>query len=196
MTNEKPEVETEQPETELHVTDTDNAPLNETQLPDSGEVGETSIEALQERLASAEKRALLYQADLENFRRRKSRETRDALKYASLPLIESLLQVLDNLDRALDSAANEEESSSSLREGVELVRTQLLAALESQGCRKIEALGQVFDPNVHEAIQMQPAEEAANTIIMEVQTGYLLHDRVVRPARVIISTGPAQNQVR
>ena len=56
----------------------------------------------------------------------------------------------------------------------------------------MEAIGQPFDPNLHEAIQMQPADEPANTIIMEVQTGYTLHDRVVRPAKVIISTGPAK----
>jgi len=76
-----------------------------------------------------------------------------------------------------------------------LVRTQLLATLESQGCKRIESVGQVFDPNVHEAIQMQPDENAPqNTIIMEAQSGFLLHDRVVRPAKVIISTGPAKKK--
>lgn len=152
---------------------------------------ETTVENLKQQLAEAEKKSLIYQADLENFRRRKSKEMQDALKYASMPLITSLLQVLDNLDRALESAGTD-ESASSLREGVELVRTQLLDALESQGCQRIEAMGQVFDPNFHEAIQMQPhPEAAANTIILEAQSGFKLHDRVVRPAKVIISTGPA-----
>lgn len=157
----------------------------------SGELesGET-IDSLRQKLADAEKQTLLYQADLENFRRRKSKEMQDSLRYASLPLVESLLQVLDNLERALQSAA-EENDSASLQEGVQLVSNQLLAALEGHGCKRIEALGQLFDPNRHEAIQMQPGEQPANTIVMEVQSGFMLHDRVVRPAKVIISTGPA-----
>ena len=150
---------------------------------------DATVDDLKKQVVDAEKRALIYQADLENFRRRKSKETQDALKYAAMPLINSLLQVLDNLDRALASAAD--DSASSLRDGVELVRTQLVDALEAQGCRRIEALGQVFDPNVHEAIQMQPdPQAAANTIILEAESGFKLHDRVVRPAKVIISTGP------
>ena len=150
---------------------------------------DATVDDLKKQVVDAEKRALIYQADLENFRRRKSKETQDALKYAAMPLINSLLQVLDNLDRALASATD--DSASSLRDGVELVRTQLVDALEAQGCRRIEALGQVFDPNVHEAIQMQPdPQAAANTIILEAESGFKLHDRVVRPAKVIISTGP------
>ncbi|MDG1808874.1 MAG: nucleotide exchange factor GrpE [Pirellulaceae bacterium] len=151
---------------------------------------DATVDDLKKQVVDAEKRALIYQADLENFRRRKSKETQDALKYAAMPLINSLLQVLDNLDRALASAAAD-DSASSLRDGVELVRTQLVDALEAQGCRRIEALGQVFDPNVHEAIQMQPdPQAAANIIILEAESGFKLHDRVVRPAKVIISTGP------
>lgn len=177
MNNENPELEldTEQPEDGLQHPVSDDA----------------SLEDLKQKVVEAEKKALIYQADLENFRRRKSKEMQDALKFAAMPLITSLLQVLDNLDRALESAAAD-DAASSLRQGVELVRTQLVDALEAQGCQRIEALGQVFDPNFHEAIQMQPHPEApANTIILEAQSGFKLHDRVVRPAKVIISTGPA-----
>ena len=177
MNNENPELEldTEQPEDGLQHSVSDDA----------------SLDDLKQKVVEAEKKALIYQADLENFRRRKSKEMQDALKFAAMPLITSLLQVLDNLDRALESAAAD-DAASSLRQGVELVRTQLVDALEAQGCQRIEALGQVFDPNFHEAIQMQPHPEApANTIILEAQSGFKLHDRVVRPAKVIISTGPA-----
>lgn len=177
MNNENPELDLDTEQTE----DSGQSPTSE----------DATVEDLKQQVADAEKRSLIYQADLENFRRRKSKEMQDALKYAAMPLITSLLQVLDNLDRALESAAAD-DSASSLREGVELVRTQLFDALESQGCQRIEALGQVFDPNFHEAIQMQPhPEAAANTIILEAQSGFKLHDRVVRPAKVIISTGPA-----
>lgn len=193
MSNENPNVEID-PDHELHVTETDDVPVDETVHEAASASDGDSIEALKQQLADAEKRALLYQADLENFRRRKAKESQDAVKYASMPLINGLLLVLDNLDRALESAAAEEHASS-LKEGVELVRTQLLAALESNGCKRIESVGQVFDPNVHEAIQMQPDKNAPqNTIIMEAQSGFLLHDRVVRPAKVIISTGPARKK--
>lgn len=188
MNNENPELEIEQPENQTQAEDIP-ADLADTIAAGSGSGGAT-IESLQEQLAAAEKRALLHQADLENFRRRKSKESQDALRYASLPLINGLLEVLDNLQRALESA-KDDENSGTLREGVELVATQLLATLENHGCKRIEALGQAFDPNRHEAIQMQPSDEPNNIIIMEVQSGFMLHDRVVRPAKVIISTGPA-----
>ncbi len=192
MNNENRELEVEHSEAEPVSQESDTHDRTIDAGPQAATQAETndSIEVLQEKLAEAEKRALLYQADLENFRRRKSRETQDALKYASLPLINGLLQVLDNLDRALESSA-QESADSSLREGVELVRTQLLSTLEGHGCQQVVALGKVFDPNLHEAIQMQPDPHPANTVIMELQPGFLLFDRVVRPAKVIISTGPA-----
>ena len=208
MNNENSELETEQPETASAEQDaaastgTDEPPIAEivdqiaseapAQSDDEGDASAT-IESLRAEIAEAEKRALLHQADLENFRRRKSKESQDAIRYSSLPLINGILEVVDNLHRALESA-REDEGAASLREGVEIVAAQMIATLESHGCKKIEALGQVFDPNRHEAIQMQPGEEPLNTIIMEVQTGFTLHDRVVRPAKVIISTGPADKK--
>jgi molecular chaperone GrpE len=146
---------------------------------------------LRAELEAAEKKALMYQADLENFRRRKNRETAEHLKYACLPLIASLLEVADNLTRALESAQTEQADSSSLHQGVEMVCGQLQTILENYGCVRIEAVGQQFDPNLHDAIQMQPADEEPNTVIFEAQSGYRLHDRVIRPVKVIVSTGPA-----
>ena len=182
MSNEPSELDMDQPEQELNP--------NEAALDAAAARTSDGIEALREQLADAEKKALLAQADMENFRRRKNRETEDLLRYATMPLVTNLLDVVDNLDRALEAA--DSEQSTGLRDGVELVATQLSSALENAGCHKIEAVGQPFDPNLHEAIQMQSSDEPANTIIMEVQTGYTLHDRVVRPAKVIISTGPAK----
>ena len=202
MSNENSELEIEQPDSGS--TDADSIPVAKSIEKHLEEIAEDiagqentssndEIDALKEQLAEAEKQALLHQADLENFRRRKSRESQEQIRYASMPLIFALLEVVDNLERALQSAANE-ENASSLREGVEIVFAQLLATLALHGCEKIEAVGQIFDPNLHEAIQMQPADEALNTIIMEIQTGFKLHDRVVRPAKVIISTGPAKKK--
>ena len=156
------------------------------------QVESTPASELKRQLEEAEKRALLCQADLENFRRRKNRESADQLKYANLPLLQNLLGIVDNLERALESARNEPAETSALQQGVEMVFSQLQLALENAGCVRMESVGQVFDPNIHEAIMMQPGEAPANTIVVEALAGYRLHDRVVRPAKVIISTGSAE----
>ena len=142
----------------------------------------------QQRLHDAEKRALQSQAELENFRRRQRRESDELLKYASLNLIADLLDVSDNLARALASA--DEGSAQAVVAGVRMVQTQLAHVLEKHGCRRIDSVGQPFDPNVHSAILMQPSDTApANTVAAETRGGYRLHDRVVRPAEVVVSTG-------
>ncbi len=182
MTNEPSDIDIDQPGSQVQPSDE--------QLDAAAATDSNVIESLREQLAEAEKKALLHQADMENFRRRKSRETEDLVRYATMPLITSLLDVVDNLDRAIE-AAGSNQGNSGLHEGVDLVATQLNTVLQNAGCKKIEALGQPFDPNLHEAIQMQPSDQPVNIVINEVQTGYQLHDRVVRPAKVIISTGPA-----
>ncbi len=160
--------------------------------PDShSEMEAGSPDELLRRAEEAEKRVLICQADLENFRRRKNRETADQIRYASLPLVENLLDVVDNLSRALESAGQDAEDPTSLHQGVEMVGDQLQTILANYGCTTIPAIGEPFDPNLHEAIRTQPDEAPSNTIIHEVQAGYKLHDRVVRPAKVIISSGPA-----
>ena len=146
---------------------------------------------VQKQLDEAEKRALRYQADLDNYRRRVARDSEDRLKYATLPLLTSLLDVVDNLDRALQSASTDNDGES-LRAGVEMVAQQLATTLDSANVKRIESVGLPFDPNLHEAIQMQSSDTVPqNSITMEVQAGYRLHERVIRPAKVMISTGPA-----
>ena len=141
------------------------------------------------RLQDAETRALRIQADQENFRRRSRRELDDQLKYAALPLITDLIEVVDNLARALSAA---EDQSDALVSGVRMVQSQLEQVLEKNGCRRIATLHMVFDPNVHSALEMRASDTVPpNTIIEETRSGYQLHDRVVRPAHVIVSTGPA-----
>jgi molecular chaperone GrpE len=152
------------------------------------------IEQLQQQLAEAEKRALLAQADLENFRRRTRRDMQDQLRYASLPLMNDLLEAVDNLNRAIE-AHNNDASSKGLLEGVQLVAQQISTVLENNGCKKIEAVGQPFDPNLHQAVSMQPSDEfPANTVMQELRTGFQLHERVIRPSQVFVSTGPSPSQ--
>ena len=110
-----------------------------------------------------------------------------------MAIIRALLPVIDNMDRAIEAAKQNDEAAS-LLEGFQLVRQQLLTVLEQHHCNPIEAVGKPFDPQIHEAILQQPSDEQpANHILQETQTGYQLHDRVVRASQVIISTGPAES---
>jgi molecular chaperone GrpE len=142
-------------------------------------------------LAAANDRLLRLQAEMQNLRNRTSREIADERRYAALPILRDLLPVLDNINRAIEAAekANEAEK---LLEGFRLVRQQLLTTLSTHGAEPIEALGQRFDPNFHQAILHQTSNDApADKVTMVTQQGYKLHDRVVRPSQVIVSSGPA-----
>ncbi|MFO0819578.1 MAG: nucleotide exchange factor GrpE [Pirellulales bacterium] len=140
-------------------------------------------------LRDANERVLRAQAELENYRKRSRREMEDERKYASLPLIRDLLSVMDNLDRALE-AAERNQGSSGLAEGVKMVAIQFITYLEQHGCRKIAAVGLPFDPHQHEAIAQEPStEHAAGVVTRIARNGYMLHERVVRPSQVLVSTG-------
>ncbi len=152
--------------------------------------GDESIESLRQKLSEMEKAALRHQADMENFRKRTRTQMDEQLKYASLPLLTELLESVDNLNRASESAETESESSG-LLQGVTMVAAQLSSLLDKQGCKAIESVGHPFDPNFHQAVQMQPSDEyPTNTVILEIRSGFRLHDRVIRPAQVFVSTGP------
>jgi molecular chaperone GrpE len=141
------------------------------------------------KLKDAENRALRLQAELENFRRRARREADEQLKYAAIPLLSDLIEVADNLRRALSAA--EADTGEALHQGVQMVQHQLEQVLERHGCKRIAAEGSPFDPHFHAAVRMEPSRTVpANTIIAETRSGYMLYDRVVRPADVIVSTGP------
>lgn len=136
-------------------------------------------------------RWLRAQAELENLRKRTQREAEETRKYAALSLVRDLLPGLDNLSRAI--AAGQTTNRDELIQGVELVYRQLSDALARHGVVPIDAAGKPFDPNRHEAIQQVPsAELEPMTVLEEAERGYMLHDRVVRPSRVIVSSVPPQ----
>jgi molecular chaperone GrpE len=126
-------------------------------------------------------------ADFENYKRRAAREREEYVVLANERLIGELLPVLDDLERALDAAAEHEEAQ--LEEGVRLVHRSLAALLERHGVRPIATDGQ-FDPHVHEALLSQPSEADEGSVIDVIQKGYRLGDRVVRPARVVVAAAP------
>jgi molecular chaperone GrpE len=145
------------------------------------------VQKLEAELAAAKDRELRVHAELDNYRKRASRELQEHIRYAELPLLRDLLPVLDNIDRALE-AAEKNADANALLEGFKMRRQQLGEMLVKHHCVTIESLHTPFDPNLHHAILQQPSEEhPANTVLMVTQNGYQLHDRVVRPSQVIVS---------
>jgi molecular chaperone GrpE len=161
-----------------------------TDLGDSEEPMASEAVELRTQLDEAKERALRLQAEWENYRKRARRELDDERRYADLKLLGDLLPVLDNIQRAID-AANKSADGGGLLEGFKLVKQQLDNVLAQHNCTRIEALHQPFDPHLHEAVMQQPsAEVAPNSVLMVVREGYSLHDRVIRPAQVIVAAAP------
>jgi molecular chaperone GrpE len=158
------------------------------------ETAEPSLEqqlqqALRERDELSD-RAIRAQAELENVRKRLQRESQQLLQFALLPLVADLLPSLDNLQRAIE-AAERTGSVEELLKGIRMVAAGYEETLGKHGARRIPAVGESFDPNLHEALQQVPsADHEAMQILQEVESGWQLHDRVVRPSKVIVSSGP------
>lgn len=149
---------------------------------------ESVEQKLRSELAAAKDRELRVHAELDNYRKRAARELDERLRYANLGVLRDLLPVIDNVDRAIE-AAEKNADAGALLEGFKMVSQQLSNVLKSHHCTRIEALHEPFDPNVHHAVMQQPSDEyPANTVLMVTQNGYQLHDRVVRPSQVIVST--------
>jgi molecular chaperone GrpE len=157
------------------------------------ETRDEEMERLRTTAAEAEKRVLLAQADAENFRKRMRRDYEDRLKFAAVGLVTDLLEVRDNLIRALEAAENATDAGG-WKEGVAMVAKQLDDTLAKHSVREIPAAGELFDPNFHEAISQMPSEtHASGTVAHVVLTGFQMHDRVIRPSQVVVSTGPADS---
>jgi molecular chaperone GrpE len=163
-------------------------------------VPESEIEPLRKKLAEKEDEArvnhdrfLRERAELENFKKRMLREKAEALRFASEPLIRDLIPVIDNLERALECG---EGDGKSVIEGVRMVVKSLLEILDRHGVKRIEALGRPFDPAHHQAMaQVESAEHEPNQVVEQHHTGYLLHDRLLRPALVTVSTRKSPDAV-
>ena len=129
------------------------------------------------------------QAEFENFRRRSLKEKQEALQYGQQNLIKDLLATVDNLERALEHAAPGQEADlSSVLEGVALVQREFLTALGKVGVKQVDPAGEAFDPNYHEAMGQVSAEGVEpNSVVQVLQKGYVLQDRMLRPARVLVA---------
>lgn len=150
--------------------------------------GPRTLKEAQATIDEMNNRLIRQAADLENFRKRAQREKDEARQFANQGLLEKLLPVLDNFEMALAAAS---DADPAIRDGVQMIYDQLLGVLKESGVEPVEAVGEPFDPNLHEAISQQHTDEAAEgTVLQQVQRGYKLNDRLVRPARVIVSAAP------
>lgn len=155
------------------------------------------LDALRQRLEKAEVERDQYlalvkttRADFENYQKRVKRDQAEERKYATTGLAGDLLPTLDNLERAIQ-AARKAGDEGPLVQGVAMVQTMLLDVLRRHGITRIEAQGQPFDPNLHQAVVQQPtAEMPPQTVAAVLEQGYRLHDRVLRPAQVAVAVAP------
>jgi len=148
----------------------------------------SEVDALKATLAETEDRLLRLQAELANIQKRNTKERQDAAKYRSQSLAQELLPVMDSLERALEIEV-EDEKSLNLKKGLEMVMNLFKEAFAKEGVTAIDPIGQPFDPNFHQSIQVQPAGEGQepDTVVAVVQKGYALKERVLRPAMVIVA---------
>lgn len=166
-----------------------------------GEEAVDPLDALKAENAELRDRFLRLAAEMDNLRRRTERELKDAKTYAVTGFARDMLAVSDNLRRALEALPDEARAAadtglSALVEGVEMTERGMLSTLERHGIRKIEAEGQKFDPNFHQAMfEIPNADVPNNTVVQVVQAGYAIGDRVLRPAMVGVAKGGPKAEV-
>jgi molecular chaperone GrpE len=152
---------------------------------------EERIAALEQQVHELRDKNLRLVAEAQNQQKRAQRERQDAVRFAEAEFARDLLVVLDDLDRTQD-VVKAAEDVQSVADGVRIIHDHFLKVLGQHNIRPIEAVGKPFDPNVHEALMQQPSEEPAGTVIQEIARGYRMHERVIRPSRVVVSSGPGE----
>lgn len=160
-----------------------------TDVPEDKSTQEQGIDELKEQLASEKDRLLRLSAEFENYKKRKQRETDDFKKFANESIFRQLVTVVDNLERAIHSAEETAVADGKiLLEGVKLTHKEMLKLFENFNVKHVDAKNQLFDPNFHQAVTQEETNEVdENTVTKVLQKGYTLHDRLLRPAMVIVS---------
>ena len=149
---------------------------------------EEQLNAKEEEAKETYDRLLRVSAEFENYKKRSAREMEDFRKFANQSLLKEMLSVVDNLELAINSANEKHKSESSLKEGLNLTLKEILRVFEKFNVIPIESKGKTFDPTYHEAVMQEETDEhPENTVISEMQKGYLIHDRLLRPAMVVVA---------
>ena len=155
---------------------------------------ETEVDILKEEIKTLKEEKIRVLAEMENLRKRFEREKIDSIKYGSVNFARDVLSPGDNLERALSVINEEEEQSQSIKnliEGLLMVKKELSTALEKNGITKIDSLDNKFDPNLHQAMmEIENDDLDEGVVVQEIQTGYMMHDRLLRPAMVAVSKKP------
>ena len=165
----------------------DPAASASSQDPEAGDDGSENLQADLDRFRDL---ALRSQADFENYKKRAAREKEEAIKYANSSLLEKLIAIVDNFELGLEAARAEGEKSP-VFSGMSMVLKQLMDFLADSGLQPIDAAGQKFDPNLHEAIAHEPSDKfPEGVVIRQTRRGYRMKDRLLRPSSVVVSSGP------
>jgi molecular chaperone GrpE len=152
-----------------------------------GKKTKDEIQELKDQVAAEKDRALRLSAEFENYKKRTQREINDFKKFANESIFRQLLSVVDNLERAI-SAAQENSEESALFEGVKLTHKDIVKLFETFNVKSVKAKNELFDPNFHQAVTQEENDEFPdNTVTTVLQKGYLLSDRLIRPAMVVVS---------
>ncbi len=158
---------------------------------------ESEEERLQEEVRTLKEDKIRVLAEMENLRKRFDREKIDSIKYGSVSFARDILSPGDNLERALSAINQEEDHPQSIKnliEGLKMVQKELSSALEKNGISKINSMNEKFDPNLHQAMmEVERDDLDEGIVVQEIQTGYMMHDRLLRPAIVGVSKKPKQN---
>lgn len=173
----------------------EEASASEPEAEEAPALGHEDVEGLEQELNATEQKLNEYynemmrsRAEIENVRRRAERDVANARKFALEKFLTDLLPVIDSLGHALDCEFGDNAFAKSIHEGVALTANMLTQTMERYGVKVIDPVGQPFDPNHHQAIGTEPAgEQAANTVVRVMQKGYVLNDRLVRPAMVFVA---------
>lgn len=180
------EKETQNPDESTSAGD-DQQPASTSDGP-SNEDLTAKLEASEKQSQDYYDRLLRLSAEFDNYKKRTSREMREVVKYANEKLLKELLSVVDNLERAIVAASEKKSSDDALLEGVTLTLNEMLKLLERHAVVPVKAMGEPFDPAFHQAMMQEvDNDKPENTVIRELQKGYLIHDRLLRPAMVGVS---------
>ncbi|HAM81329.1 nucleotide exchange factor GrpE [Ornithinibacillus bavariensis] len=170
---------------EEEATDTSDAPVEESPEEEMNDLVQ-EIENLKQEKEELYQRFLRTQAEFDNFKKRSQKEKEADRKYKAQDLVTELLPAIDNFERALQVEVTDENKN--LLDGISMVYRQLVDALKSQGVEIIEAVGKEFDPNIHQAVmQVEDDNFESNIVVEDLQKGYLIKDRVIRPAMVKVN---------
>lgn len=190
VTEEKVEAKEEKEEKEDVLEETAECEEEKTSLEEEGveEPQEDELTQLEQALQEKEEQVLRLSAEIANIQRRHKTEVQNAAKYRSQSLATQMLSSIDNLERALAIEADD-EASENMKRGIQMVLESMQHAFKEEGIEEINPKGEIFDPNFHQSVSSVPLEEGqeANTVVEVYQKGYVLKDRVLRPAMVVVA---------